>query len=110
VQELFELVQAELRRSGYEELLSSGLVLSGGSARLAGLCELGEDVFHLPVRVGTPFYQGPLADVVCQPQYATVMGLIMEGAAQRRRGLMARETRNVRHTFERIKAWFEKNF
>ncbi|MBK9218642.1 MAG: cell division protein FtsA [Uliginosibacterium sp.] len=110
VQELFELVQAELRRSGYEELLSSGLVMSGGSARLAGICELGEDVFHLPVRVGTPFYQGPLADVVCQPQYANVMGLIMEGAAQRRRGLMARETRNVRHTFERIKAWFEKNF
>lgn len=110
VQELFELVQAELRRSGYEELLSSGLVLSGGSARLAGISELGEDVFHLPVRVGTPFYQGPLADVVCQPQYANVMGLIMEGAAQRRRGLMARETRNVRHTFERIKAWFEKNF
>ena len=110
VQELFELVQAELRRSGYEELLSSGLVLSGGSAQLAGISELGEDVFHVPVRVGIPTYQGALADVVCQPQYANVMGLIMEGAAQRRRGLLARETRSVRHTFERIKAWLEKNF
>jgi len=110
VQELFELVQAELRRSGYEELLSSGLVMSGGTAQLAGICELGEDVFHVPVRVGTPDYRGSLADVVCQPQYANVMGLIMEGAAQRRRGLMARETRNVRHTFERMKAWLEKNF
>ncbi|WP_018609330.1 cell division protein FtsA [Uliginosibacterium gangwonense] len=110
VQELFELVQAELRRSGYEELLSSGLVLSGGSAQLEGICELGEDVFHVPVRIGLPVYHGPLADVVCQPQYANVMGLIMEGAAQRRRGLMARETRSVRHTFERVKAWLEKNF
>jgi len=110
VQELFELVQAELRRSGYEELLSSGLVLSGGSAQLEGICELGEDVFHVPVRIGLPVYHGPLADVVSQPQYANVMGLIMEGAAQRRRGLMARETRSVRHTFERVKAWLEKNF
>lgn len=110
VQELFELVQAELRRSGYEELLSSGLVLTGGSAQLAGISELGEEVFHVPVRVGLPVYSGPLADVVCQPQYANVMGLIMEGAAQRRRGLIARETRSVRHTFERVKAWLEKNF
>lgn len=110
VQELFELVQAELRRSGYEELLSSGLVLSGGTAQLGGICDLGDEVFHLPVRVGIPAYQGSLADVVCQPQYANVMGLVLEGAAQRRRGLQARETRNLRHSFDRIKAWFEKNF
>ncbi|MEN3112431.1 cell division protein FtsA [Uliginosibacterium paludis] len=110
VQELFELVQAELRRSGYEELLSSGLVLSGGTAQLGGICDLGDEVFHLPVRIGIPAYQGSLADVVCQPQYANVMGLVLEGAAQRRRGLQARETRNLRHSFDRIKAWFEKNF
>ncbi|HEX5125744.1 MAG TPA: cell division protein FtsA [Rhodocyclaceae bacterium] len=110
VQELFELVQAELRRSGYEELLSSGLVLSGGSATLASVCELGEEVFHMPVRVGVPVYHGSLADVVCQPQYANVMGLVLEGAAQRRRGIQARETRNVRQVFERMKSWLEKNF
>lgn len=110
VQELFELVQAELRRSGYEELLSSGLVLTGGTAQLGGICELGDEVFHLPVRVGVPVYQGALADVVCQPQYANVMGLVLEGAAQRRRGLQARETRNLRHSFERVKAWLAKNF
>lgn len=110
VQELFELVQGELRRSGYEELLSSGLVLSGGTAQLAGICELGDEVFHLPVRVGIPVYHGALADVVCQPQYANVMGLVLEGAAQRRRGLQARDTRSMRHTFERMKAWLEKNF
>jgi cell division protein FtsA len=110
VQELFELVQGELRRSGYEELLSSGLVLSGGTAQLLSICELGDEVFHVPVRVGVPAYHGSLADVVCQPQYANVMGLVLEGAAQRRRGLQARDTHSLRHTFERMKAWFEKNF
>ena len=110
VSELFELVQAELRRSGYEELLSSGIVLTGGSAVMPGMVELGEDVFHMPVRVGAPQYDGGLADVVCQPRYATAMGLVMEGTAQRRRGIQARETRSVRQVFGRMKSWFEKNF
>ncbi|MBC9070440.1 cell division protein FtsA [Thauera sp. CAU 1555] len=110
VSELFELVQAELRRSGYEELLSSGIVLTGGSSVMNGMVELGEEVFHMPVRVGAPQYEGGLADVVCQPRYATAMGLLMEGVAQRRRGIQARETRSVRQVFGRMKAWFEKNF
>ena len=58
IEELYTLVQAELRRSGFEELLSSGIVLTGGSALLAGMTELGEEVFHLPVRVGVPAYVG----------------------------------------------------
>lgn len=110
VSELFELVQAELRRSGYEELLSSGLVLTGGSAVLAGVVELGEEIFHTPVRIGIPHYQGSLADMVCHPQYATAMGLLFEAAAQRRRGLHARETRNVKQSFQRLMAWFARNF
>lgn len=110
VSELFELVQAELRRSGYEELLSSGIVLTGGSSVMRGMIELGEEVFHMPVRVGAPQYDGALADVVCQPQYAAAMGLLMEGLAQRRRGIQARETRSMRQWFGRMKAWFEKNF
>jgi cell division protein FtsA len=110
VSELFELVQAELRRSGYEELLSSGIVLTGGSAVMCGMAELAEDVFHMPARVGAPQYDGGLADVVCQPRYSTAMGLVMEGAAQRRRGLQARDTRTVKQVFGRMKAWFERNF
>ncbi|NMG28856.1 cell division protein FtsA [Aromatoleum evansii] len=110
VSELFELVQAELRRSGYEELLSSGIVLTGGSSVMLGMVELGEEVFHMPVRVGAPQYSGGLADVVCHPRYATAMGLVMEGHAQRRRGMLARETRSVKQVFGRMKAWFEKNF
>jgi len=109
VTELFELVQGELRRSGYEELLSSGLVLTGGSATLAGISELGEEVFHLPVRIGAPQYQGSLADVICHPQYANVMGLVLEGAAQRRRGMQARDGQNFKQVFQRMKSWFEKN-
>ncbi|MGL1832408.1 cell division protein FtsA [Rhodocyclaceae bacterium SMB388] len=110
VSELFELVQAELRRSGYEELLSSGIVLTGGSSVMRGMVELGEEVFHLPVRVGSPQYDGGLADVVCQPYYATAMGLVLEGQAQRRRGIMARETRNLRQMIGKMKSWFERNF
>ncbi|MDX9700525.1 MAG: cell division protein FtsA [Rhodocyclaceae bacterium] len=110
VTELFELVQAELRRSGYEELLSSGIVLTGGSSVMPGMEELGESVFHMPVRVGTPSYQGGLADVVCQPYYSAAMGLVMEGMTQRRRGLMTRDTRSMRMMLARIKSWFERNF
>ena len=62
IEELYSLVQAELRRSGFEELLSSGIVLTGGSALLQGMTELGEEVFHLPVRVGIPAYAGGLAE------------------------------------------------
>ena len=110
VSELFELVQAELRRSGYEELLSSGIVLTGGSAVMRGMVDLGEEVFHLPVRIGIPQYEGDLAEIVCQPRYANVLGLVMEGLAQRRRGIQVRETRSVMHVFGRLRAWFERNF
>ncbi|WP_227817789.1 cell division protein FtsA [Nitrogeniibacter aestuarii] len=110
VSELFELVQSELRRSGYEELLSSGLVLTGGASVMDGMVELGEEIFHLPVRIGAPQYSGGLADVVCHPRHATAMGLITEGIAQRRRGIQARDTQSFRHMFARMKAWFERNF
>ncbi|TVO56016.1 cell division protein FtsA [Denitromonas halophila] len=110
VSELFELVQSELRRSGYEELLSSGIVLTGGASVMDGMIELGEEIFHMPVRIGAPQYRGGLADVVCQPRYATAMGLMVEAMAQRRRGIQARETRNLRQMFDRMKGWFERNF
>ena len=82
IEEIYTLVQAELRRSGFEELLSSGIVLTGGTALLAGMAELGEEVFHLPVRVGLPTYAGGLADVVRSPRYATAIGLLIEGRDQ----------------------------
>jgi cell division protein FtsA len=110
VSELFELVQAELRRSGYEELLSSGVVLTGGASVMPGMVELAEEVFNLPVRVGAPQYDGALADVVCKPHYATAMGLVMEGMSQRRKGMLGRDARNQRQWFGRVKSWLERNF
>jgi cell division protein FtsA len=110
VEELFELVQAEIRRSGFEELLSSGIVLTGGAAVMPGMTELGEEIFHMPVRVGTPRYQGGLADVVRTPSLATAYGLLLEAQSQRRRGLKVREARNLRQVLQRMRAWFETNF
>ncbi|MEY3638615.1 MAG: Cell division protein FtsA, partial [Pseudomonadota bacterium] len=68
VEEIFSLVQQVIRESGYEEVLSSGIVLTGGSAVMPGMVELGEEVFHMPVRVGLPNYSGALAEVVRNPR------------------------------------------
>ncbi|MCL2874968.1 MAG: cell division protein FtsA [Betaproteobacteria bacterium] len=110
VSEIFDLVVAELRRSGYEELLSSGIVLTGGAALMPGIAELGEDIFHMPVRVGSPLYEGALADVIRYPQYAAAMGLVIEGVAQRRRGIQARDTSGVKQVWGRLRNWFGRNF
>ena len=67
-------------QSGFEELLSSGIVLTGGSAVMQGMVELGEEIFHMPVRLGVPHYAGGLAEVVRNPRYATAVGLLLEGA------------------------------
>ncbi|MSQ19906.1 MAG: cell division protein FtsA [Betaproteobacteria bacterium] len=110
VEELYSLIQQVLRQSGHEELLSSGIVLTGGSAVMQGMVELGEEIFHMPVRVGIPRYEGPLAEIVRSPRYATVMGLLMEGKSQLDRGIAARQSGSFRQTFARMKDWFQRNF
>src|SRR6478735_1751991 len=111
IEELYSLVQAELRRSGFEELLSSGIVLTGGSALLQGMTELGEELFHLPVRVGVPTYVGGLADVVRSPRYATAVGLLLEGREQFLRGQLARaQIVGIGGMATRMKQWFKTNF
>ena len=110
VEELYSLVQQELRRSGFEELLSSGIVLTGGSALLQGMTELGEELFHLPVRMGAPTYVGGLAEVVRTPRYATAVGLLLEGREQFLRGQAARPGRRHRGIAERMRQWFSANF
>ena len=79
VEELFLLVQAELRRSGFEELLGTGIVLTGGSAKLTGMVDLAEEIFHMPVRLGVPKDVGALSDVVRNSSFSTAMGLLMFG-------------------------------
>ena len=111
IEELYSLVVTELQRSGFEELLSSGIVLTGGSALLQGITELGEEVFHLPVRVGIPLYMGGLADVIRSPRYATAVGLLLEGREQFLRGLAARaQIAGIGGMAERMKQWFKANF
>jgi cell division protein FtsA len=111
IEELYTLVQAELRRSGFEELLSSGVVLTGGTALMQGMSELGEEVFHLPVRVGVPAYIGGLAEVVRSPRYATAVGLLIEGRNQFVRDAQLRAGGGgIGGVAERMKQWFRANF
>jgi cell division protein FtsA len=110
VEELYTLVQQVLRQSGFEELLSSGVVLTGGSAVMQGMVELGEEIFHMPVRLGVPRYSGGLADVVQSPRYATAMGLLAEGRSQVERGILARQTGSFGATLRRMREWFQRNF
>src|SRR5260370_34493041 len=91
VEELYSLIQQVLRDSGYEELLSSGVVLTGGSAVMQGMVELGEGIFHMPVRLGIPRYTGSLSDVVRSPRYATGGGPLLECGVQTQRRLIARQ-------------------
>ena len=109
-EELILLVQQVLRESGYEELLSSGIVLTGGSSMMQGMVELGEEIFHMPVRIGMPRYSGGLADVVRSPRYATAMGLLLEGASQLQQGRVAKQSGSVKAVFGRMRDWFQRNF
>jgi cell division protein FtsA len=111
VEELYSLVQAELRRSGYEELLSSGIVITGGSSALQGMVELGEEIFHMPVRIGKPNYSGGLAEVVRHPRYSTGVGLLLAGVQQFRSREIARmQVSPFQHVVERMRSWFSGNF
>ena len=111
VEELFSLVQQVIRESGYEELLSSGVVITGGTSMLRGMAELGEDIFLKPVRIGVPGYSGGLADVVRTPRYATVLGLLEEARVQRQRGRkVAEQSGSFKETLRRMKEWFLGTF
>ncbi|MFN2644575.1 MAG: cell division protein FtsA [Burkholderiales bacterium] len=110
VEELYSLVQQALRDSGFEELLSSGIVLTGGSSVMQGMVELGEEIFHMPVRIGVPRYAGGLADVVRTPRYATAVGLLLDGVAQMHHGNLSRQSGSVSAVLGRMREWFQRNF
>ncbi|ADJ27202.1 cell division protein FtsA [Nitrosococcus watsonii] len=109
--ELLELVLEELQRSGYEELLGAGVVLTGGSAKMEGVMELAEDVFHTPVRLGIPQHMAGLPDVVRNPVHATGIGLLLFGHHHRYTpGLGSRSLRSVQGIWDRVRGWFQGNF
>ncbi len=111
IEELLMLVQAELRRSGFEEIIGSGIVMTGGSSRVEGMIELAEEIFHLPVRLGVPNYSGSLSEVVKNPIYSTGIGLIQFGHANKSQvSAISEQSSPFKAVFERMKSWFKGSF
>ena len=107
VEEIFSLVHQVMRESGFEEMLSSGIVLTGGSCIMPGMVELGEDIFLKPVRRGIPKYASSLSDMVAQPRAATVMGLLEEARLARLRGFkVAQKNGSMKTAFGQMRDWF----
>ena len=110
-EELFKLIGDELRRSGFEEAIAAGIVVTGGSAKMEGAVELAEEVFHVPVRLGIPQGVTGLSDVVKNPIHATGVGLLQYARAQTiPSGDSKRISPNVRNVFDRMKSWFQGSF
>ena len=110
-EELFTLVQAELRRSGFENLIAAGVVLTGGSSKMEGAVELAEEIFHIPVRIGMPQHISGLSDVVRNPIYATGVGLLLFGQRQvQNNGSTVRLDGGMKRIWQRMKSWFHGNF
>jgi len=109
-EELFDLVHAELKRSGFDNLLVAGIVLTGGASKMDGAIELAEEVFNMPVRLGVPQYVTGLVDVVRNPIYATGVGLLLFGSeTARSTGHKARLDTSA-GVWERMKNWFQGHF
>lgn len=110
-EELFTLIQSELRRSGYEDLIAAGMVLTGGTSAMEGVVELAEEVFHMPVRLAVPQKVKGLADVVSNPKYSTAVGLLLYGF---RRQALGRDTPRQGETgpgwVRKVRDWFKGNF
>ncbi|KZY33562.1 MULTISPECIES: cell division protein FtsA [unclassified Oleiphilus] len=110
-EELFTLIQSELRRSGFEDVIAAGIVLTGGTSKMEGVVELAEEIFHMPVRLASPQGVSGLADVVNNPMYATGVGLLMYGLKQRTTDSEPMMRSEGGESFmEKIKTWFTGNF
>lgn len=110
-QELFrDFIARELHRSGFYDLIASGIVLTGGSARLPGVIELAEDTFQVPVRLGLPQQVKGITDVTRNPAYATAVGLLLFGRDQRAHEGPETGKANVSQLWSRVRNWFQGNF
>ena len=111
-EELFGLVREELRRSGFEEIIAAGIVLTGGSAKMEGAIELAEEVFHVPVRLGTAAaHQGPRRTWSATPSTRPAWGCCCTRATTRWPATAASRSPATRARMaERMKNWFQGNF
>lgn len=108
-EELFTLIQAELRRSGFEDMIPAGIVLTGGTSKMEGVAELAEEIFHMPVRLGSPQSVRGLRDIVNNPIYSTGVGLLIYGMKQQGGGGSVFPN-NEESLWARLKGWVQKNF
>jgi cell division protein FtsA len=108
VEEIFSLIHHEMLRSGYDELVTSGIVVTGGSSLLPGVPEIVEQVFNMPARIGYPVNIGGLKEIVNSPMYATAVGLVLYGAKERKRKkeFRIRDTNIFNRIVSRMKRWF----
>ena len=113
-EELFKLIRNELKRSGYEELIAAGIVITGGSSKMEGAVELAEEIFHIPVRLGIPQYVEGLLDVVRNPIYATGVGLLLYGCESINQSGYSRSSSHIAYgigdVWDRMKLWFQEQF
>lgn len=111
MEEILNLVHREIVKSGYEDLLAAGVVLTGGTAILEGITELAEQIFNMPVRRGYPVNIGGLTDIVNSPMYATGVGLIIYGSKDHYRNVFKRSDGNIfNRVTRRMKRWFTEFF
>ena len=111
-EELLTLIQAELRRSGYEDLIAAGMVLTGGSSKMEGLIGLAEEILHMPVRLGAPHAVSGLTEIVRNPIHSTGVGLLQFGYRHgaHRTPAESEGGRGFKAVMRRMKSWFEGNF
>jgi cell division protein FtsA len=108
--ELFTLVLAELRRSGFEDLVAAGIVLTGGTSKMEGVVELAEEIFNMPVSIGYPKGITGLTDIVRNPIYSTAVGLLLYGAKQQHEGLLMPPPASMTGVVGKVKNWFLGNY
>jgi cell division protein FtsA len=108
-EELFNLIQAELRRSGFEHLMAAGIVLTGGTSKMEGVVELAEEIFHMPVSIGKPRCFSGLADIVRNPIYATAVGLLQYGSSQSEGMGRVKSKSDNESLVDKVKQWFMGN-
>ena len=110
IEEIFTLIYSELISSGYAEMASSGVVVTGGSAELPGMSDIAEQIFNAPARIGYPRGITGLTELVNQPMYATAVGLVLHGAKamEKKKKFRIRDTNIFHLVMSRMKKWFRE--
>jgi cell division protein FtsA len=109
-EELFTLIKTELQQSGYEDLCTAGIVLTGGSSKMEGAIELAEEVFHMPVRLGVPHDLTGLSEMIKDSRYATGVGLLLFGSENQKTYENNNNEEGIEGIFTRIKQWFQGSY